>query len=352
MLPGNFIPPRCPNRRCPMFASPTAGFWRRRGWYQTQCRLVPTQRFICVRCRRSFSRQTFRIDYRDKRPAANEALLSLLASGVGLRQSARCLKLDVHAIQKKARKLARHMGLLNRNLIRKLPAGSVVLLDEAETFEHRKFERLTMPVMIDRQSRLILATRVAPIRRAARKGSRRRRRQEAHEQRFGARSHRGPNSVRIIMGRLRRLLHGRPATLISDEKPSYASICRRRFSGLLKHVRVPSRLPRNTFNPLFAMNLTQAMLRDNCGRLRQRSWLASKRRRYLHQHLELFSAYRNWHRQRNNDDPPGFTPGVCMGITSRSLSLAELLTWRQDWRLRSCHPCSPSGAHTILDQVG
>jgi hypothetical protein len=108
-------------------------------------------------------------------------------------------------------------------------------------------------------------------------------------------------------------------------------------------------LPRDTKNPLFAINHTDAMLRDNCGRLRRRSWLVSKKARYLRLQLELFTAYRNWHRKRTNDDEKGLTPGVVMKLLPRRLEWREMLAWRQDWQQRSIHPASVTGRETVLE---
>ena len=150
---------------------------------------------------------------------------------------------------------------------------------------------------------------------------------------------------------MQRLLEDRPATLLTDEKAAYARQCRRRFRAQVEHRTVPSTLPRTVYNPLFAINLTDAMLRDNNGRLRRRSWLVSKRGRFLRLQLELFSAYRNWHRRRHNDDPPHMSPGVFLELCERSLAVEELLAWRQDWRQRSVHPASDSGLRTVGRQA-
>ena len=57
----------------------------------------------------------------------------------------------------------------------------------------------------------------------------------------------------------------------------------------MAHETVASKLPRTSFNPLFPINLTDAMARDNNGRLRRRSWLVSKSRLCLRDQLELFA---------------------------------------------------------------
>ena len=347
----DFVPVRCPNRRCPAFREPPPRFFRRNGAYRPRCRSVPVPRFRCKVCRRGFSRQTFRLDYRDKRPHVNAPLFQLLTSGVGLRQVGRLLGLDVHAVQRKFRKIARHVRMLNRNLLVGLPADRTLMIDELESFEHRSISPLTVPVLIDRNSKFVVATDVAPIRRVATKGSWRRQWLERHEARSGRRQDRGNDCIRRVFGRMERLLEGRPATLFSDEKSSYARQCRHRFGQQVEHRTVPSTLPRTVFNPLFAINLTDAMMRDNNGRLRRRSWLVSKAGRFLKLQIELFAAYRNWNRRRHNDDPADTTPGVVLGLAKRSFAVTELLAWRQDWRLRSIHPTSDSGGASVRQDV-
>ena len=305
------------------------------------------QRFRCKGCRRTFSSQTFRIDYRDRRPEHNELLLTFLFSGVGLRQSGRNLGLSVHAVQKKFRKLARHLRLLNRNLLVKLPARRTFLFDEIETYEESPIRPLTVPVLMDKESWLLVDTRAAPIRRVARRGSRSHRRLMHHEMVYGRRKDLGRECVRQSLGRLQRLLAGQSAVLLTDEKALYGALCRRRFGPQVAHRRWSGAAPRDDFNPLKPINTTEAMLRDNNGRLRRRTWLVTKTRRSLALQLALFQAYRNWHRKRRNRDPDTLTSGVSIGVIERKLAVAEMLAWRQDWRQRSIHPTSVTGQRTV-----
>src|SRR4029077_2794314 len=122
-----------------------------------------------------------------------------------------------------------------------------------------------------------------------------------------------------VFGRLRRRLHGEQAVLTSDQKPVYASLCRSLLRRQVEHVTVSSELPRTTYNPLFKINLTDAMLRDNNGRLRRRSWLVSKPAACLRDQLSLFTAYRNWHRLRTNRERDERTPGMHLGLVHRRL---------------------------------
>src|SRR5262245_27796122 len=349
---GEFTPPRCPNRRCRMHGNPLPRFYIRRGSYLASCRPVPVPRFQCRSCERNFSRQTFRLDYRDHRPECNVQLFQLLISGCGLRQCGRIVQLSVRSVQRKFRKVARAMRQLNRNLLRSLPdtAHRTFLLDEIETFEHSSIMRLTVPVLIERESLAVLAVDVGPIRRVPRRGSHRQRWLARHELKHGSRGDRSRACVRRVLGRLRRLWGQRPGLLQTDEKALYGALLRRQWPespATMAHETTPSRLPRTVCNPLFPINLTDAMLRDNNGRLRRRTWLVSKLGKYLRSQLELFVAYRNWHRPRTNFDVAERTPGVVLGLAERPFEFGEMLAWRQNWRERSIHPTSADGQRAI-----
>ncbi len=340
----DFVPPCCPNQSCRMHTAPVPRFFERRGSYRPKCRSAPVPRFRCRTCRRGFSFQTFRVDYRDHRPHDNVTLFSLLVSGVGLRQAGRLIRMNVGSLQRKFRKLGRALRRLNRNLRCKLPAHRTLVFDELETFEHSAICPVTVPVVVDRDSKLVVAASAAPIRRVAAKGSRRQRWLARHEEKHGRRRDRSRVCVHLVLRRCRDLLGDTPVVLLSDQKPLYASLCRRLFGARSRHQTFSGKLARTVFNPLFPVNHAEAMLRDNCGRLRRRSWLVSKNVRYLRLHLEYFVAYRNWHRACTNHHPLGHAPGVLLHLIPRNLDLAELVAWRQDWGTRSIHPTTQASA--------
>ena len=96
-----------------------------------------------------------------------------------------------------------------------------------------------------------------------------------------------------------------------------------------------------TWNPLFAINHTEAMARDLSGRLRRESWLVSKQRRYLDIALHVFIAYRNLVRRRFNHDVA--SPAQVVGWLPRRLKVAEVLSGRQDHGPLSVHPLARRG---------
>ena len=60
-----FTPPRCPYWSCRAHLQPDPSLLRPHGHYRALCRPNPIPRFRCLCCLRTFSRQTYRADYRE-----------------------------------------------------------------------------------------------------------------------------------------------------------------------------------------------------------------------------------------------------------------------------------------------
>lgn len=339
-----FAPPFCPHRACSQHRSPRPRFYVHFGAYHAACRPHPVPRYRCRSCRRTFSRQTFRADYRDHRPDLNPRLFLLLASGLGLRQSSRVLGLTRRCTELKFRKIARHLRRLNLSLRKPLRGVRSLHLDEFETYEGERNTRpLSVPMLIESETRFVFWAEAAPIRPRGKMTPRRRRAVEKSEKRHGKRRDLSRRSVARTLERGAELL--RDAALVrlrTDEKSSYGPLARERFSRKrLVHERTSSTLIRDTFNPLFAINHEEAMVRDLMGRLRRETWLSSKKRRYLDLALQVHMAFRNLVRRRFNRDEE--SPAQLLGFAPRRLTATEVLSWRQEWGRRSVHPLSRRG---------
>jgi hypothetical protein len=342
-----FEPPRCPNVLCEKHQQPTPGFWRRRGFYRAGCRPEPVQRFLCATCKHSFSRQTFRHDYRDHRPDVNGNFWLMLASGVGLRQLGRVLHLNIRSVVEKKRKMAKTCGLLHDNLSPSLPAERTFVLDEEETYEAASIRPLTMPVLIEKDTWFVVATAVGSIRRLAVAGSARRRRQARDERRNGRRPDESKACVQKVLTELAHKVPTGNIVLRTDQKASYGTIASEVFGERVRHETTAGTRIRATHNPLFPINTTMAMTRDNMSRLRRKSWLVTKKAERLQDHLAIFAVYRNYVRRRFNRDKEAETPAQFLRLLPRNLHPHEVLAWRQDWGEHSIHPMSSCGSHTV-----
>jgi len=340
-----FKPNCCPYRSCPQHVQRKPVFFIRFGSYRAKCRSHAVARFRCKTCRRTFSRQTFRADYRDHKPHLNAQLFTLVCSGVGIRQCARNLGLSLRCTELKLRKIGRHLRRLNLNLQDQLGSEARLHFDELESYEGQRNARpLTVPVLIESATRFIIWAESAPIRPRGKMSKKRLRAIKESEKRHGIRRDLSGLSVKRTLRRGEKLTRISTRVILNtDEKSSYPGLAKSIYGKQkLTHHRTNSKLVRATWNPLFAINNEEAIMRDLMGRLRRESWLVSKKRRFLDLALQVHMAYRNLVRKRFNRDKE--SPAQLLGFLPRRLAPSEVLSWRQDWGEMSLHPLSRMGS--------
>jgi hypothetical protein len=119
-------------------------------------------------------------------------------------------------------------------------------------------------------------------------------------QKYGPRPDRSGIAIDQVLRTVARVAH-RDAVLVTDDSPKYPRPVRR----VLPHVthrprkRVPPVLAkrrRNTDDPLFALNVTAAKLRNDLSRLSRKTWVTTKKLERLDAHLALYTAWNNGYR--------------------------------------------------------
>ncbi|MFT7485318.1 MAG: transposase-like protein [Candidatus Paceibacteria bacterium] len=347
-----FKPPFCPRRDCSQHRSPRPNFYYRHGFYHPNCRSHAVPRFRCRTCRRTFSRQTFRMDYRDQRPDLNAPLFNLISMGVGIRMSSRRLGLSLRCTELKLRKIARHLRQQNLTLRAPLDGEVQFVFDEFETFEtHRSLCPLSVPVLIEKTTRYCVWAESATIRPRGKMTEKRLENMATRELKHGRRRDRSRRAIRRTLQRGKNLLQNSAVVrLYTDQKLTYPVLARAAFgASRLRHYRTNSKVARTTHNPLFPINHEEARMRDAMGRLRRESWLVSKKRRYLDLALQVHMAHRNFVRKRFNGDQE--SPAQLLGFVHRRMTRTEALSWRQCWGKQSLHPLSRGGQSVASYQV-
>ena len=319
-----FQPKFCPRPDCPAHSG--CGFaCHRRGHFRRRCdgRRVP--RFTCLACRRGFSSQTFRLDWRLKRPRLLVPLFLHRVSKVTHRQSARTLPCSRSTEERHFRLLSAHCRAFHRARLAEAAAlgglGERFLLDELETYERARLNRpVTVPVLIEGRSGFVIDARAGAMapRPSARPLSPLERQRKSE-------------SVKVVRRALRELWEfapkGEPVRLQTDQKASYARLARGIFGARCEHRRTPSTRRRDGSNPLATINHTLARMRDGISRLVRETWAAAKLRRCLTGHLSIWICYRNYVRGRINYEPRR-TPAMAVGLLRRRWSPKRLLTRR------------------------
>jgi transposase-like protein len=327
-----FLPRHCPRGFC---ASHQSGRfrWRRKGRFTRRCDGRSVPRFLCLECHRTFSSQTFRVDYRLKKPRLHLELFKDFVSKTTMRQSARTIGCHRRTVAHRLELLGKHCREFHRSMMdrarKRGGIDGVFQLDELESFEHsRRLKPVTVPVLIERSSFFVLHSACAPL--AARGGLSPawKAKKELMENRFGKRRSGSVAAVQASFETLAQVHRPEGVVVVqTDCKKSYGPILRRLFGTRLAHVRCSSTAPRNYGNRLFPINHTLASVRDGASRLVRRNWAASKLAVRLETHLWIWIAYRNYVRAITND-APHVTPAMALGIDSRMWRREELLAWR------------------------
>jgi transposase-like protein len=106
-------------------------------WSQSPKMRIP--RFLCRRCRRSFSSQTFSSTCWLKRPDILAQLLTKTCGGMANRQIARDLSVAPSTIDGQIARLGRHCLLLHATLMKQAKPSTTVAIDGFVSFEHSLF---------------------------------------------------------------------------------------------------------------------------------------------------------------------------------------------------------------------
>src|SRR5262245_59486761 len=227
-----FTPTQCPRIGCANHARPLPRFFKRHGRYHPKCRNHAVERFRGRACKGTFSRQTCRADYRQRKPHINTTFFHLMVNCVGQRQAASVLGVARRTVERRFVWLGLHCRGFHRNHLERAVLEGPFQLDEFESFESNRYQPLTIPVLIDRRTLFVVGSAVAPLRRKGRMTTLQRQRRTEHEAEHGRRPSESSKSVRSVMHVLARVVPKTTAVVLdSDHKPTYQSIGRQLSGG-------------------------------------------------------------------------------------------------------------------------
>lgn len=251
------------------------------------------QRYFCKQCNRYFSEQTGKFTYRERKPHINNSVFRLLGSGVSQRRTA-----DILGIHRKTveRKMLRAAKLIEKKYLMKSPCKNKVdsiIFDEMETHEHSKLKPVSISVAVEEKSRKILSLHTAQM---PAKGLLAR----ASVKKYGRRKDFRPVAMEKMMIDCKRVSVQFP-NLKSDKNPRYPRFVRKHYStnfyqtfkGRRGCIVGLGELKRGGWDPLFPLNHTCAMIRDNLKCLARRTWCTSKLINRLQGRLWIYMSFHN-----------------------------------------------------------
>lgn len=265
--------PFCPNARCELhLQAPPHPWFSRVGSYATKAfGIVP--RYRCRACRKTFSPQTFSLDYYAKRTLDYRDLLDRHSGSMSLRGIARAVKASCGTVQNRLERLSRQALALHAQLRPLASPHEDVCIDGFVSFDVSQFFPSEITISLLADSRFVLDLSHATRKRSGSMTASQKRRaarlypcvvfepraieRSFHELLTSLESERPPTAAN-------------PLVIVTDEKKEYERALRRSplFRNQddhhrLAHLRVSSKLPRTYSNPLFAANYLDREIRKD-----------------------------------------------------------------------------------------
>jgi len=251
------------------------------------------QRYRCTACGKCHSSATPTPTYRQKRRRLNRLIEVDIASSTSQRRIAINHGCARKTVARKIVFLAEQARIKTAAWLASHSPFEHLQWDELVTFEHTRLKPLSVAVLMHVKDRRMVAYGVAAIPASGLIAKRAR-------EKYGKRPDRSGAMRRKVLANTAPYIS--PSALIeSDEHQRYAREIKKVLpnSTLVQHRSVrgsltgQGELKRTGFDPLFGINHTLAMMRDNIKRLTRRTWCTTKRASALDDIIAIYMHYHN-----------------------------------------------------------
>ena len=319
-------PPFCPHADCDSRSQSTTWRFIKKGFYLRRRRPHRVQKYQCSRCRRYFSASSFSTRYWLRRPELLEPVFHRLVACSGFRQIAREYGVSHSTVRRMSDRLGRHCLLFHERRRPKSCPTEPLVLDGFRSFEHSQYWPMDLNLVVGGESLFVYGFNDAELRRSGTMRPAQAAKRELLEKRYGRPD---PQATRKrVEELLRRVVPpGGCVVLRSDEHQAYPRAIRRLRDRTFIHEQTSSKVARTTKNPLFAVNLSDLLIRHSSANHKRETIAFSKRRQSALYRLAIWSVWRNYVKDRSENRRRG-TPARAVGIAERSLSVREILVRR------------------------
>jgi hypothetical protein len=354
--------PHCPNPECRYFnhENDHDTSWRKNHGDYTTKAFGTVPRYRCTACGKTFSNQTFLIDYWVKKPVSYLELLIPLLSTSGLGNITRFQGLRCELIQNRYERLSRMMLALHADLREQLNPDEDFVLDGFETFSKSQYFPNNVNILVGSRSEFIYGMSFAQLRRKGAMTTKQKKKRADLEAVHGKAD---PKAIEMSVTRLLedivKLLHSNNLDgkkLISDEHKAYERALKRvpEASILFEHEQHSSKESRTKWNSKFPVDYCDRQIRkDQANHVRETVQFARCPSAMMTR-LCLYQMYHNYimpRRVREQRKGNWETRGEMLGLSKQvfretlnkvfgrrvffnklSLWEEEKKTWKMAWR--------------------
>ena len=267
--------PHCPNPDCSNFEAPAGENWYIRYGFHPTSAFGQVQRYRCKNCRRTFSDQTFSIDYYAKKVVDYSKIFEHLVTASGLGDIGRAIDVRIETVQNRFERLARCCQAIHSELLPDLPLQENMAADGLESFSESQYFPHHINIFAGSESEFIYSMGFANLRRKGRMTNDQKKRRLELESIEKADPKAIEKSFINIASELIQLLKDKKITgktLTTDLHKSYTRAFAKikDFKKYFLHECISSHEARNKNNPLFPVNYIDRQVRkDNCNHVRE-----------------------------------------------------------------------------------
>lgn len=276
--------PVCPNTACPNHVDPPRAFYRKKGFRVAKHNHQPIPRYQCKTCGRKFCATQTKPIRQHHRPDLNRRIFEMAVSGTSMRRMVLLLGCSKRTVDRKIQHLAQEAQRIHQERLATLRT-SYIMLDELITYLHARPKHLSVAVVVRVSSGEVLGFTISRIPT-----------QVTGFDKYDWQQDDTLTNIPALLASMRPLL--KPGAVIaSDAHPSYPKWLRRALPGV-QHQQVKALVSKlaqkaDERDPLFAINLTFAKMRNDLARLGRKTWTTTKSIKGLENHLWLWVAWRN-----------------------------------------------------------
>ena len=252
---------------------------------------VKVQRFHCQSCVLAFSKQSTNITKRQHRPDLNEKVFNMICNGMGIRRIAQALNTTPKTVQNKIKFLAILCEKFHQTHFTEWKVKPTFQFDEMWAVEKNRFNTLTIPMVVDKESYFIVSARSAHTLSNSRYPSIRASSNSKRREKISVRD-------LIILRTLDRVNTMKPDGRIvmdTDGGTLYPRFLNEVFGSRLIHNRYNAGIPEEA-KKLFPINNTMACMRAEIGKVKREGWYLTKDNTWLNAHLAIYTVYYNYFR--------------------------------------------------------
>jgi transposase-like protein len=303
-------PEFCPNTGCVLHKKSLDfdDWYYRYGTYETKT-FGTVRRYKCRKCGKTFSEQTFSIDYYAKKAINYEELLKKLISTSSTRDISRDFNISTGTVSNKITRLSRQAIAIHDVLRKEIVLNDSLAADGLESYTVSQYYPNNLTMLLLSSSQYVYYINYTTIRRKGVMSENQKLKRKMLEKVYKP----SPKGTEIAFLYLLYEIEGmnkenKPLYLYTDEKKEYVRALKRHIYGYkdLMHIKISSRKARNYQNKLFPCNYMDRQIRkDLANHVRETVCFARNVNNCMERML-IYLMYHNYikifrEKQRNTD---------------------------------------------------